>query len=373
MQGLRGFAPPQSLRFAQPSGALGSGLTILVGPNNGGKSTLIEALEAISRVNPVSFSEGKRNKAANDQISISLDEGSREFQLLTVPEGGSETTRIPDTSDRPNVYVLSSRRYFDPYFGTSTLQNREQYLQFRTEKNSRGQPDVNFPTRLFEALRRKGEFDELLSRVVGTPPNWTIDRSDQGSYFLKIETESGFHNSDGLGDGFVSLFFVIDALYDSSPGELIVLDEPELSLHPAYQRRLGALLAEYAADRQLLIATHSPYFVELQYVVNGANVARIHNIAGHSEVSQLSRESASKLASLLTNANNPHVFGLNAREVFFREGGVLVVEGQDDVVHYPRVSDQLKVKGAINEDTAQVMKDGFMVGVLGVQETWKCC
>ena len=359
MQGFRGFAQPQSLSFAQPSGAVGSGLTILVGPNNGGKSTLIKALEAISRVNPVSFSEGKRNKSANDRISISLDGGSREFRILTVPEGGSETTRIPATSDRPNVYVLSSRRHFDPYFGTSRRQNREQYLQFRTEKNSRAQPDVNFPTRLFEALRRKGEFDEFLSRVVGTPPNWTIDRSDQGSYFLKIETESGFHNSDGLGDGFVSLLFVIDALYDSSPGELVVLDEPELSLHPAYQRRLGALLAEYAADRQILIATHSPYFVDLQYVVNGAHIARVHNSAGHSEVSRLSRPTASKLTGLLSNANNPHVFGLSAREVFFREDGVLVVEGQDDVVYYPRVLDQLNDKGAIGDRTAQVINDSF--------------
>lgn len=41
--GSRGFAQEQTLHFAQPNGAVGSALTLIVGPNNGGKSTLSEA------------------------------------------------------------------------------------------------------------------------------------------------------------------------------------------------------------------------------------------------------------------------------------------------------------------------------------------
>ena len=40
--GLRGFAQTATLSLAQPDGKSGSGITVLVGPNNGGKSTIIE-------------------------------------------------------------------------------------------------------------------------------------------------------------------------------------------------------------------------------------------------------------------------------------------------------------------------------------------
>ena len=48
ISGLRGFATEQSLTLAIPNGANGSGLTVLVGPNNGGKSTIVEAFKAVS-------------------------------------------------------------------------------------------------------------------------------------------------------------------------------------------------------------------------------------------------------------------------------------------------------------------------------------
>src|SRR5690242_9317528 len=69
--GLRGFAEPQLLNFAHPNGDLGSGLTILVGPNNGGKSTVLEAVRAFSGELPT-FHEGKRNRSAGDLVRLKL-------------------------------------------------------------------------------------------------------------------------------------------------------------------------------------------------------------------------------------------------------------------------------------------------------------
>ena len=44
------------------------------------------------------------------------------------------------------------------------------------------------------------------------------------------------------------------------------------------------------------------------------------------------------LSALLSpNANNPHVFGLDAREIFFSDDPILVFEGQEDVVFWPKV------------------------------------
>lgn len=69
--GYRGFATRQSLKIAIPNGKRGSGLTVLVGPNGGGKSTLVECFSKIATDN-VSFTEGKRNKLAGDKVSINI-------------------------------------------------------------------------------------------------------------------------------------------------------------------------------------------------------------------------------------------------------------------------------------------------------------
>src|SRR5262249_17267335 len=44
------------------------------------------------------------------------------------------------------------------------------------------------------------------------------------------------------------------------------------------------------------------------------------------------------------NLNNPHQFGLAAKEVFFLDDGVVVVEGQEDVVFLPRAFELLGMK-----------------------------
>lgn len=46
--GYRGFATRQNLKLAIPKGERGSGLTVLVGPNGGGKSTLVECFSKIA-------------------------------------------------------------------------------------------------------------------------------------------------------------------------------------------------------------------------------------------------------------------------------------------------------------------------------------
>jgi predicted ATPase len=54
--------------------------------------------------------------------------------------------------------------------------------------------------------------------------------------FIKFTFDNKSHNSEGIGDGIGSIFTICDALYDSESNSTIVIDEPELSLHPAYQK-----------------------------------------------------------------------------------------------------------------------------------------
>lgn len=350
LKGLRGFATLEELSFAIPNGSHGSGLTTLVGPNNGGKSTIVEALRALAAPSPQnpsqprSFTEGRRNKRAGDRIVIQATDSSGNVGgLRTVESGGSETEWFP-TKLEERIFVLPSRRYFDPLFYKNVMTRDNYIVQYDMSSTARGGPLQQFGARLFQVQQKRAEFDAVLEEVVSPVPKWTIDQTDSGQYYLKVETSGQYHSSEGMGEGLVSLLIIIDALYDSSSDDIIVIDEPELSLHPSLQRRLFTLLCKYAADRQIVIATHSPYFVDFNVLLSGVRVSRLHLQNGSSVISTLSEPTVERLAGFARNHNNPHILGLNAREAFFLEDRVILVEGQEDVIFYQQIADQIGVR-----------------------------
>lgn len=333
--GLRGFAESQKLVAAKPNGAPASGLTVIVGANNAGKSTVIEALRAVIQNSAPSFTQGRRNRAAGDKIEIVVTtaEGIA-VRLASVEPGTSECERTGPALR--GIHIVPSRRAFAPFFGRSEAE-RDSFMQQMSFPATRTSSIDAFSNRLFTAQKNRAAFDAVLEKVVSPVPKWSIDQQDGGNYFLRLSRGDVVHSSEGLGEGLISLLFIADALYDSKPGDTIVIDEPELSLHPALARKLATLFGEYAKDRQIILATHSPYFVDLAGLERGATVARVHIREEHSHISQLTPAGAGGIRGLLANENNPHILGLNAQEIFFLDDGVILVEGQEDVLFFRQV------------------------------------
>jgi hypothetical protein len=199
-----------------------------------------------------------------------------------------------------------------------------------------------FGARLFQIQVNKTGFERMLGRVMPVVPDWYIEQGTNG-YFVRIQRGAGYHDSEGLGDGITSLFVLVDALYDSAPGDLIAVDEPELSLHPTLQQRLAALISDLSSDRQIILATHSAYFVDPALLANGARVARAFLRPTGSRLSQLSDETGRALSALTIDLNNPHTLGPVAREAFFQDDEILLLEGQEDVQLLTRIQEQVGV------------------------------
>ncbi|TPW22128.1 hypothetical protein FH712_18450 [Marinobacter nauticus] len=339
--GFRGFSSKQSLTFSLPNGEDGGGLTIITGANNSGKSSIIECLKARAGHQSPSFTVGARNSAV-DSVEITYVFDGNEEKVKSLKKGSSESKK-EGVNDKNHVFVLPSRRAFNPFFSRGA-HSREQYLLNDGLSAQRSSMMNNFQYRLFNILENQEEFNKILHKVLTFKPEWSIDQSDQGQYFLKFYSGEFSHTSDGMGEGVVSIFAIVDSLYDSKPGDTIVIDEPELSLHPALQKRLFGLLKEYSKDRQIIISTHSPYFVDIPSILKGASLIRVVNRGEGTEIFQLSQESREILDKLAKgNIYNPHTFGLDARELFFQEDGIVVVEGQEDVVLFPKIADQLSM------------------------------
>lgn len=349
IKGLRSFMNEVLIKLAIPNGKPGSGLTIIVGPNNAGKSTIIEAFFALSRSFPPGISEGMRNKMAEDRVLIQATNYDNDtIELRTVNVGGGLTewkdNLSPFTSD---VFVLPSRRTFEPFFNQSEnrfAKDRDVYNQSRELPVVRGQKSNSFPQRIFGIQEKKEEFNHLLAQLLDVIPEWRIERSDEGKYFMRFNNGDTSHNSDGLGEGILSLFFIVDSLYDSKEGDTIVIDEPELSLHPSLQRKLAKLFLRYTKDRQIILATHSPYFIDWKSIINGGKIVRIVKENNVTEAHELSPESVEGIKNQLRDLNNPHVLGLNACEAFFLDDRIILVEGPQDVIFYNKIKEELNIE-----------------------------
>lgn len=67
------------------------------------------------------------------------------------------------------------------------------------------------------------------------------------------------------GSGESAVVRLVREVYSSKPGRLLLLDEPETSLHPGAQERLLLFLLRQACEKklQIVVSTHSPAFVRL--------------------------------------------------------------------------------------------------------------
>ncbi|HII06180.1 MAG TPA: ATP-binding protein [Methanotrichaceae archaeon] len=355
--GFRGFGKSQKIELGIPNGKFGSGLTIIVGPNNSGKSTIIEAFNAISREKAYSFPEGKRNKNAGDAISIKVKNTSNETkELCTIDGEGGKAAWKENNIVEPisKIFVVPSRRYFKPFFGEGEI-TRDEFSSSKGTRNvyvsNQGNPTlrpsslIGFEQRLFEIQENKIRFNEILNNILDPLPNWTIEMSDRDDWYLKFSYGDITHNSEGLGEGLISLFILVDALYDSKEGDVIVIDEPELSLHPQLQKKLIKLMGKYSQSRQVIIATHSPYFINWKSISNGAKITKlVKDIDGDIEVYQMAKKTVDSIEGLVNDLHNPHVMGLDACEIFFLEDNVVLVEGQEDVIIYNKILKDLKIE-----------------------------
>lgn len=352
IEGFRGFSKAKRIGLAVPDGSKGSGLNIFVGCNNTGKTTITEAIRNFNvDTAQISFSVGKRNLATGGKIKIDyVTDNDESYSIYTKETGGSQV----DT-DRPAVleniktpFLLPSRRHVEYELqGFHVGISRQDYMNNENSDNKFRKPVIlNFQQRIFSWEESREAFDEVLYKIIDRNLTWYIDQNDNGNYYLAFRYKNaGIHTSEGIGDGIWSVFTIVDTFYDAEKGDIIVIDEPELSLHPQYQKKILKLLLEESADKQMVVCTHSPYFISWDALQNGAMISRTFKKEnGEIDVRSLSKVNVETIYRSLRNYKNPHSWGMDAKELFFLEDNVIVVEGQEDVVAFNKMMEELDIE-----------------------------
>jgi predicted ATP-dependent endonuclease of OLD family len=162
-------------------------------------------------------------------------------------------------------------------------------------------------------------------------------RSESTTLMYKDKSDSRAHTAGLAGDGILSLAIIASNIILSKINKkILVIDEPELHLHPSAQKRLTKLLSTEARERQIIIITHSPYFICWEQLANGAKLFKLNK---HDSEGCTIHEWKHDSFQQIIGCDNPlryHLFDITAKEIMFTDK-ILFVEGQEDagiLYHY---------------------------------------
>ncbi len=108
----------------------------------------------------------------------------------------------------------------------------------------------------------------LISRIVGKEyESGVLLRhrlyDDAWAYSVRFVTKGGQYTEANAGSGETSVVQIVRLFEGAKPNSLLLLDEPETSLHPGAQRELLRYILEQVADKrlQVVLSTHAPGLV----------------------------------------------------------------------------------------------------------------
>ena len=288
-------------------------ITVVIGPNESGKSNLLYVLESFRADFPFAnnltcqysdyYHQGKCPEVTleftnlsreNRRSLIPLSEAFKDADKFLVKKDGPELSDYYLYVDGKEIEIKGTKRllsslpkilYFD---SISLIKDRVELDSLlngdnsnATEKNllKIGGVQDNFEV-LFEDStrgRRAGEeagrlITQQIRRVWSQEPTIEVKLNVNGKVlYFDISDSTTVYDTPGsrsLGFRWYLSFYInfIAQTFDAKANEYIfLLDEPGIHLHPAGQKDLTKVLEDLAIKNQLIYTTHSPFMINREY------------------------------------------------------------------------------------------------------------
>ena len=179
-------------------------------------------------------------------------------------------------------------------------------------------------------IKNKLDVRVRIEAVLSQMFNRQIRLAEQGGFLSPRIQRYGSNEEYGLKDkechGLKELIGLLAFLYDDEYNCLI-LDEPELHLHPQYQQFIMAEIKKIAGDPKtqqdkkcFVIITHSPYMLDIRTVEDLYNLIVFQPEHIPSWISQLEQEDLYRIQKMLPRLNTHHKQFFFANKPIFVEG-----------------------------------------------------
>lgn len=209
---------------------------------------------------------------------LDFNEGSGRVVTGEMPDEQDE--RIEEKLDSREMLAVNTLGQFAKHPRVSALRRfiSGWYLSYLTADNARSQPEAGPQERLSASGDNlanviqylKEQYPERLDAILRTLANRIprLERVDadlmaDGRLLLQIK-DAPFDKpilAKFASDGTLKMLAYLTVLYDPEPPQLVGIEEPENQLHPRLLLGLAEECRKAASRTQLMVTTHSPYFV----------------------------------------------------------------------------------------------------------------
>ncbi len=239
----------------------------------------------------LAIDEGSRGPVvAEEWLQWRRGSRGRPFRFLDYREGkGSATSgEMPDEQDKrietplraPDVLAVNTLGQFAAHPRVAALREfiTDWYVSYLSTDDTRSQPEAGPEERLSKTgdnlanvvqylkERHPERLDEIfatLQRRVPRLERVLADVMPDGRLLLQIK-DAPFEQpvlSRFASDGTLKMLAYLVVLYDPDPPQFIGIEEPENYLHPRLLPELAEECRDAANRSQLLVTTHSPFFL----------------------------------------------------------------------------------------------------------------
>jgi len=191
-----------------------------------------------------------------------------EWAILTIQLAAFDSmmTHCADPRHTPELLMLReemrSWRFYDHFRTDAAAPARLPQIGTYTPVLSHDGADL---AAALQTIRQIGDGDALDAAVADAFPGSAVTVQSSGAWFEVEMAQHGLLRPLGaaeLSDGTLRYLLWIAALLTPRPPGLLVLNEPETSLHPDLLPALGRLIAHAAKHSQVVVVSHAPPLVD---------------------------------------------------------------------------------------------------------------
>ena len=178
----------------------------------------------------------------------------------------SMITRCSDPRDASELLVLRERmrnwRFYDHFRTDPEAPARRPQVGTRTPILASDGSDL---AAAVQTIREIGDTAALDAAVEDAFPGSAVDVTEADGYFELTMQQHGLLRAmkvAELSDGTLRYLLLVAALLSPRPPPLMILNEPEASVHPDLLTPLARLIAGAARQSQVIVVSHAPALVE---------------------------------------------------------------------------------------------------------------
>jgi predicted ATPase len=261
-----------------------NGLTVIAGKNDSGKSTISKILYSIiTTIEQAKLQTNNLNHIDYNQYKSKLNHTIDKIFNSQISENGNitleykkATIKVKFTHNYCDEFNISNKRILNEAsalgeFKILMIETPYIWNIFSTIKSinniSRSQIDFDIPTilnDLYLALNTKLKENNIKIKLdINSIINGEFTEDSLGNFIFEKETQKIELINTAMGIKYFGILQVLSNNHHFYKNQIVILDEPEVHLHPTWQLELAKIIVNLVSKgMKIIVNSHSPYMIE---------------------------------------------------------------------------------------------------------------